>query len=223
MAGTAPANSSRTVTEETQEVKSVPVNSDGEWDVWLPMLPYLEEPPWSFQDVAKVLRLGRTREYFRTISPQAIERISCLLQRPLLRIVQEAKRLSVRYSRCSKQEIQTSIRLVLSLSMGRMCLMLASKALSLYSMTSDRCARSKRAKSGLVFPVGKIFRWLVDMKVAQRIYDAAAIYLGAILEYIAEELVFRAVTNLGEFSCLLIYNANYHYAAMTLFIFDINI
>ncbi|KAJ7384423.1 Ankyrin repeat and BTB/POZ domain-containing protein 2 [Desmophyllum pertusum] len=39
-------------------------------------------------------------------------------------------------------------------------------------------------------------RWLVNMKVAGRIYDAAAIYLSATLEYIAEELVFRAVNNL---------------------------
>ncbi|KAL9955461.1 hypothetical protein ACROYT_G036789 [Oculina patagonica] len=172
------------------------VNMENDWDVWLPMLPHLDELPWTLQDISKVLRLGRTRENFRAISPQAVERVSFLLQRPLLRIVREAKRLSVRYCKCSKQEIQTSIRLVLSLSMAKTCLTLASKAVSLYSMSSDRFRRSKRTRSGLILPVGRMFRWLVNMKVAGRIYDAAAIYLSATLEYIAEELVYRAVNNL---------------------------
>lgn len=172
------------------------VNVENDWDVWLPMLPHLNELPWTLQDISKVLRLGRTRENFRAISPQVVERVSFLLQRPLLRIVREAKRLSVRYSKCSKQEIQTSIRLVLSLSMAKTCLTLASKAFSLYSMSSDRFRRSKRSRSGLILPVGRMFRWLVNMKVADRIYDAAAIYLSATLEYIAEELVFRAVNSL---------------------------
>ena len=184
------------------------VDIERDWDVWLPMLPQLDELPWTLQDIARVLRLGRTRENFRTISPQAVERVSFLLQRPLLRIVREAKRLSVRYCKCSKQEIQTSIRLVLSLSMAKSCLALASKALSLYSMSSDRFRRSKRTRSGLVLPVGKMFRWLVNMKVAPRIYDAGVIYLSACLEYIAEELVFRAVTNLGNLCSLLINHAN---------------
>lgn len=184
------------------------VNIDSDWDVWLPMLPQLDDLPWTLQDIAKVLRLGRTRENFRAISPQAVERVSFLLQRPLLRIVREAKRLSVRYYKCSKQEIQTSIRLVLSLSMAKSCLTLASKALSLYSMSSDRFRRSKRTRSGLILPVGKMFRWLVNMKVASCIYDAGVIYLSACLEYIAEELVFRAVTNLGNLCYPLIYHAN---------------
>ena len=184
------------------------INIDSEWDAWIPMLPRLDELPWTLQDISKVLRLGRTRENFRAISPQAVERVSFLLQRPLLRIVREAKRLSVRYSKCSKQEIQTSIRLVLSLSMAKSCLALASKALSLYFMSTDRFRRSKRTRSGLILPVGKMFHWLVNMKVASRIYDAGVIYLSACLEYIAEELVYRAVTNLGNLNYLLIYHAN---------------
>lgn len=46
------------------------------------------------------------------------------------------------------------------------------------------------------------------MKVAGRIYDAAVIYLSATLEYIAEELVFRAVNNLGNLCYPLINHAN---------------
>jgi len=46
------------------------------------------------------------------------------------------------------------------------------------------------------------------MKVASRIYDAGVIYLSACLEYIAEELVYRAVTNLGNLCYPLINHAN---------------
>ena len=112
--------------------------SGTDWDVWLPMLPQLQEIPWTLQDIAKVLRLGRAREKFRSISPQAIERVSALLQRPLLRIVRETKRLSQKFCRCSKHEMQTSIRLVLSLPTARTCSMLATKALSLYTASIAR-------------------------------------------------------------------------------------
>ncbi|EDO34265.1 predicted protein, partial [Nematostella vectensis] len=159
-----------------------------------PLLPRIDDVPWCLNDVSKVLRLGRAREHFRAISPQTIERISFMLQRPLLRIVREARRLALRHERLSKAEIQTSVRLVLSLSMSRSCAVLASKALSMYSMCGEPFLKSKRARSGLVFPVGRIFRWLLDMKVACRVYDAAAIYLAATLEYIAEETIYRAVT-----------------------------
>jgi len=171
---------------------------DTDWDEWLPMLPSIDDLPWSLKDIAKVLRLGRTREKFRAITPQAVERVSFLLQRPFLRIVCEAKRLSFLYSKCSKQEMQTSIRLVLSLSLAKSCLSLASKALSLYQTSNDRFHRSKRARCGLILPVGKMFRWLVNLKVATRIHDAGVIYLSACLEFIAEELVYRAVTKQGE-------------------------
>ena len=170
---------------------------DTDWDEWLPMLPSIDDLPWSLKDIAKVLRLGRTREKFRAITPQAVERVSFLLQRPLLRIVREAKRLSFLFSKCSKQEMQTSIRLVLSLSLAKSCLSLASKALSLYQTSNDRFHRSKRARCGLILPVGKMFRWLVNLKVATRIHDAGVIYLSACLEFIAEELVYRAVTKQG--------------------------
>ncbi|XP_068761197.1 ankyrin repeat and BTB/POZ domain-containing protein 2-like isoform X2 [Montipora capricornis] len=175
--------------------QSTTINTD--WDVWLPMLPPLDELPWTLQDISKVLRLGRTRETFRAITPQAVERVSFLLQRPLLRIVLEARRLSILHSKCSRHEMQTSIRLVLSLSLAKSCLSLASKALSLYNTSSDRFRRSKRTRSGLILPVGKMFRWLVKIKVASRIYDAGVIYLSACLEYVAEELVYRAVTKQG--------------------------
>jgi hypothetical protein len=110
----------------------------------------------------------------------------------------EAERLSHELDRCTKHELQTSLRLILSPSMAKICLQLASKALLLYSTSAgeQQFQRSKRARSGLVFPVGRVFGWLVDMKVSRRVYDSAAIYLSAALEFIAEETVYRAVVRI---------------------------
>lgn len=166
-------------------------------DSWLPMLPQVSDVPWSLNDVSKVLRLGRARQYCRSVSPQTVERVCSLIQRPFLRIVFEAERLSHRYERCTKSELQSSVRLVLSPSLAKGCLQVASKAFLLYTSTTERFYdRSKRTRSGLTFPVGQFFGWLVNEKVAQRVYDSAAIYLAATLEFIAEETVFRAVVRI---------------------------
>ncbi|XP_031569539.1 ankyrin repeat and BTB/POZ domain-containing protein BTBD11-like [Actinia tenebrosa] len=183
------------VTDTHTQLTSTHRNKSTSWDTWLPMLPDLSANfPWSLNDVSKVLRLGRAREHFRAISPQTIERVCFLLQRPLLRIVIEAERLSHEMERCTKRELQTSLRLILSPSLAKNCLQVASKALLLYSTSGEQqFQRCKRARSGLIFPVGRIFGWLVEMKVSRRVYDAAAIYLSAALEFIAEETVYRAV------------------------------
>ncbi|NXK58790.1 H2A2 protein, partial [Sylvietta virens] len=49
--------------------------------------------------------------------------------------------------------------------------------------------RSKSAKAGLQFPVGRIYRLLRRGKYAHRIGSGAAIYLAAVMEYMAAELL----------------------------------
>ncbi|TRZ12186.1 hypothetical protein HGM15179_014937 [Zosterops borbonicus] len=49
--------------------------------------------------------------------------------------------------------------------------------------------RSKSAKAGLQFPVGRIYRLLRKGKYAHRIGSAAAIYLAAVMEYMAAEVL----------------------------------
>ncbi|NXM56951.1 H2A2 protein, partial [Illadopsis cleaveri] len=49
--------------------------------------------------------------------------------------------------------------------------------------------RSKSAKAGLQFPVGRIYRLLRRGKYAHRIGSAAAIYLAAVMEYMAVEVL----------------------------------
>ncbi|KAM0950329.1 putative transcription factor Hap3/NF-YB family [Dioscorea sansibarensis] len=48
---------------------------------------------------------------------------------------------------------------------------------------------SKSAKSGLEFPVGRIGRLLKKGRYAQRVGRAAPIYLAAVLEYLAAEVL----------------------------------
>ncbi|KAI3449567.1 hypothetical protein Pfo_006232 [Paulownia fortunei] len=48
---------------------------------------------------------------------------------------------------------------------------------------------SRSAKAGLQFPVGRVTRFLKEGKYAQRVYTAAPVYLTAVLEYLAYEVL----------------------------------
>ncbi|NWW44463.1 H2A2B protein, partial [Pedionomus torquatus] len=49
--------------------------------------------------------------------------------------------------------------------------------------------KSKSAKAGLQFPVGRVYRLLKMGNYAERISPGAAIYLAAVLEYLSAEVV----------------------------------
>ncbi|NWV76853.1 H2A protein, partial [Dasyornis broadbenti] len=49
--------------------------------------------------------------------------------------------------------------------------------------------RSKSAKAGLQFPVGRIYRLLRRGRYAHRIGSAAAIFLAAVMEYVVAEVL----------------------------------
>lgn len=89
-----------------------------------------------------------------------------------------------------------------------MCVILVFKVFFLYFVFSDRFCWFKRICCGLIFLVGKIFCWLVNMKVVVCIYDVVVIYLSVMLEYIVEEFVYRVVNNLGNFCYLFINYVN---------------
>ena len=55
--------------------------------------------------------------------------------------------------------------------------------------TERKTARSKSSKAGLQFPVGRIGRFLKDGRYAQRIGSGAPIYLAAVMEYVAAEIL----------------------------------
>lgn len=49
--------------------------------------------------------------------------------------------------------------------------------------------RSKSARAGLQFPVGRVYRFLQRGKYADRIASGAAIYLAAVMEYMVAEVL----------------------------------
>ncbi|MFT7799124.1 ankyrin repeat and BTB/POZ domain-containing protein BTBD11-A-like [Arapaima gigas] len=156
-------------------------------------LPELEDVPWSLGELESALR--KDEELRASALPRdALARLSALVSRALVRVAREAQRLSLRYAKCTKYEIQSAARIVLSWTISVNCIAAALSALSLYNMsTGDKFSRGKSARCGLVFSVGKFFRWMVDSRVALRVHEHAAIYLAACLESLFREVAARVV------------------------------
>lgn len=157
-------------------------------------LPELEDVPWSLGEVASAL--SRDEEMSLPTPPQdVLLRLSVLVNRALVRVAKEAQRLSLRYAKCTKYEIQSAIKIVLSWSVSMNCISAALGALSLYNMSTeeDKFSRGKSVRCGLIFNVGKFFRWMVDSRVAVRIHEHAAIYLAACMESLFREVYARVL------------------------------
>uniref|UniRef100_A0A8C6V121 BTB (POZ) domain containing 11a n=1 Tax=Neogobius melanostomus TaxID=47308 RepID=A0A8C6V121_9GOBI len=156
-------------------------------------LPELEDVPWSLGEVEGALRRDEGLMVGEP-PPEVLARLSALISRALVRVAREAQRLSLRYAKCTKHEIQSAIKMVLSWTISVNCITAAVSALSLYNIsTSDKFSRGKSARCGLIFSVGKFFRWMVDSRVAQRIHEHAAIYLAACMESLFRDVFSRVM------------------------------
>ncbi|PPS15136.1 hypothetical protein GOBAR_AA05459 [Gossypium barbadense] len=61
---------------------------------------------------------------------------------------------------------------------------------------ASKKATSRSSKAGLQFPVGRIARFLKAGKYAERVGAGAPVYLAAVLEYLAAEVVWAALWKL---------------------------
>ncbi|XP_062425451.1 ankyrin repeat and BTB/POZ domain-containing protein 3 isoform X2 [Rhea pennata] len=166
------------------------------------LLPDLEEVPWSLEEVEALLLPPPRREprapgaAAGPGSRDAAARLSTLVSRALVRIAREAQRLSLRFAKCTKHEVQSAMEIVLGWTLAARCTAAALGALSLYNMSGsggDRFSRGKSARCGLAFSVGKFYRWMVDSRVALRIHEHAAIYLTAGTESLFRDIHARVM------------------------------
>lgn len=82
----------------------------------------LQQLPWSNHDVLRVVQQGRVREQLDRVSMEAVPRLSYLLQRALVRVAREAQRLTRPLAMCSKQEVSSALKIVLSPALADSCI-----------------------------------------------------------------------------------------------------
>ena len=65
----------------------------------------------------------------------------------------------------------------------------------------DGKSMSRSARAGITFPVGRMARYMRDMRVADRIGAGAPVYLAAVIEYLTAEIGWKRCSGQQEEPC----------------------
>lgn len=145
------------------------------------------------------------------ITAAANSYVEDLLENVLKRIMNAAN-LLVRQQKkktITSREIQGAVRLVIPGELAKHAVSEGTKAVTKFNSslaTSSPKGLGKKAKavstslrSGIVFPVGRIKRFMKSLSTVERIGTGAPIYLSAVLEYIAAEILELAGNSARDF------------------------
>lgn len=113
-------------------VSSLPEDAVADTLSRCPCLPELEDFPWTDWELRGVVRKVPGADGF---TPEALRSLSALLRRALVRVCREAQRLSELHRRCTRLEVQSAVRVVLSWGLADKCVSSAVRVVSLLWMT----------------------------------------------------------------------------------------
>ena len=121
------------------------------------------------------------------ISNKAMAVMNDLVVDLYVRVEREAVHLAEINNRATlnSREIQTAVRLVLPGELAKHAVSEGTKAVTKFSSSAGG---SKSNRAGLQFPVGRIHT-LLKTRIKQRVGAGAPVYLAAVMEYIAAEVL----------------------------------
>ncbi|XP_023246146.1 ankyrin repeat and BTB/POZ domain-containing protein 2 [Copidosoma floridanum] len=158
----------------------------------------LARSPWTQADVVRAVLASRAGPRLSAHpSAEVVSRLSYLLQRCLVRLAREVKRLAQALGFAGRREVWAGLRIVLGPgladSAGSACL----RASAMYGLApfSPAAGQTTAARAGLQLPVGAVMRWMIDARLGRMVHELAAVYLVAALESLLEELVLRSLSH----------------------------
>uniref|UniRef100_A0A1B6DL13 BTB domain-containing protein n=4 Tax=Clastoptera arizonana TaxID=38151 RepID=A0A1B6DL13_9HEMI len=158
----------------------------------------LQHLPWSNHDVLKVIQNGRVKENMERVAMETIPRLSYLLQRALVRLAREAQRLSKSIAMCGKQQVASSLRIILCPVLSDSCIKACLRSAAMFAVSGDQLKQSKSSRAGLQLSVGRFHRWMVDVRLGKFVHEYAAVYLAAGLENLLEEIILQCLPSKAD-------------------------
>ncbi|XP_059487328.1 ankyrin repeat and BTB/POZ domain-containing protein 2 isoform X2 [Neocloeon triangulifer] len=153
----------------------------------------LQHLPWTNHDVLRVIQQGRAKDHLERVSMETVPRLAYLLQRALVRIAREAQRLAKPLGMCSKHEVASALKIVLSPALADSCTKSCLRAAAMFAVSGDQLKQSKSARAGLQLSVGRFHRWMSDVRLGKFIHEYAAVYLAAGMENLLEEVILQCL------------------------------